>query len=30
MDEPWLTKRLARDADYVSPGGASEIRLLPS
>ena len=30
MGEAWLTKRLGRDADYVSPGGASEIRLLPS
>jgi mannose-6-phosphate isomerase-like protein (cupin superfamily) len=30
MSEPWETKAVADEYDYVSPGGVSEIRLLPS
>jgi mannose-6-phosphate isomerase-like protein (cupin superfamily) len=30
MSKDWMTKKLPAEYDYVSPGGASEIRLLPS
>ena len=30
MNQVWMTKKLPAEYDYVSPGGASEIRLLPS
>jgi mannose-6-phosphate isomerase-like protein (cupin superfamily) len=30
MHKDWMTKKLPAEYDYVSPGGASEIRLLPS